>query len=57
MPDDKSVDIFNEPAFLAANRAFEQIKSFVDKMPNPPGYQSKKSQLSQSDLKRLLGGD
>ena len=57
MPDDKSVDIFNEPAFLAANRAFEQIKSFVDKMPNPHGYQSKKSQLSQSDLKRLIGGD
>ena len=57
MPDDKSVDIFNEPAFLAANRAIEQIKSFVDKMPNQPGYQSKKSQLSQSDLKRLIGGD
>ena len=57
MPDDKSVDIFNEPAFLAANRAFAQLQSFLKRMPNPPGYQGPKSQLSPADIDRLIGGD
>jgi hypothetical protein len=57
MPDDKSVDIFNEPAFLAANRAFAQLQSFLKRMPNPPGYQGSKSQLSPADIDRLIRGD
>jgi hypothetical protein len=57
MPDEQSVDIFNEPSFLAANRAFEQIQSFLKRMPNPPGYSAKKSQLTAADIQRLIKGD
>ena len=57
MPDDKRVDIFNEPSFIAANRAFEQIQSFLKAMPNPPGYQTSKSKLSPSDLDKLMRGN
>ena len=57
MPDEQSVDIFNEPSFIAANRAFEHLQSFLKRMPNPPGYASKKSQLSSADINRLVKGD
>mgnify|MGYP003138852644 FL=1 len=57
MPDEQSVDIFNEPSFIAANRAFEQLQSFLKRMPNPPGYAAKKSQLSSADINRLVKGD
>ena len=57
MPDDKSVYIFNEPSFIAANRAFEQIQSFLKAMPNPPRYQTSKSKLSPADLDKLMRGN
>jgi hypothetical protein len=57
MPDEKSVDVFNEPVAQAANRAFEQLQSFLRRMPNPPGYAAKKSQLSSADIDRLIKGD
>ena len=57
MPDDKSVDVFNEPAFLAANRAFAQVQAFLKRMPNPPGYQTAKTQLTPADIDKMLKGD